>query len=485
MKSKALTISIMILSIVTLACSFPLPDKAGSASTATRAISSTSAEVIQATDQPAKPVTPAPVDGTPTPKADSQFPLVTPTFYPVNKSQVKPLVVEEEQLIITQSAYDGSFVYHGLFFISNPNQDVAYTDTFYYVKIYDQDDQELNQIKGLLRIFGPGERTAIVTPLYLLDKENKPVKKNLSSIKKVKLEFSDGNTVGVSQFIPFLRSAGKPDFKIYDQYLRYTVVINNHYDTGIEISDANVVAYKGNKVVGVAVATVGKVPPVDPVTFRGYVSVSEDPDRVEVFLQPGVFNPEIKPSDNPIKVIQSGFSQVPNTDLAYAGFLIHNDGSQPLINNPYEIWARDSSGNLVFRYEGSVTQIDPQQDYGIGIEFKPMFKKVIVDYVDIQITAGQKDVVVSKMPLSLVSAEYDENKHEVKGVIKNNLDVKIPQPVFFVVGFDDQGNILGGKTVTGKAMEKQQKCSFNTNIYFSSQPKRIEVYPNLKGSGAK
>jgi hypothetical protein len=114
-----------------------------------------------------------------------------------------------------------------------------------------------------------------------------------------------------------------------------------------------------------------------------------------------------------------------------------------------------------------------------------MDKKVIFDYVDIEISAGQEAAAAPQKPLSLVSAEYDVNKSEVRGVIINNLDVKISQPVFFVVGFDDQGNILGGKAVTGKATDKQQESAFTAKIFFSTQPKRIEVYPNFNWGGAK
>ena len=492
MKTKKIMVVMSLLILAGLACSLSLPGTAQEESQPTNTqeiITATPISVTQ-TDMPVPVATQAvrvekdiqavpeevveiePAQRPtfiPNEKTDNaEINVVTvPTPYHVDMTQLKELVIEEETIVTVKNNP------YAVIKVTNPNKNIAFKDIFYHILFYDQSDYQLGRAIGSWQLIRPGETVTIVQNIY------PDSLKDIPNIKSLKVSFDDMAYGGYDLIEPY-QEINKLAYE-EDNGLSYIKgSLTNHLNAVIQNSKIHVVAYKGGQIVGAATVPVTTSPAVGEAPIMGMIDVSEAPDRLEGTVDSGTINYELAAGDNPLRVVQTGYSISPYGNPVYVGFVVKNPGDKQFADVRYTVNVYDKEHNILATMPGTIYHIPASSEISLATSLSLSNKEVEIGDVDVVIIPGPEETASFINPFMLEKGVYDPQTMTLTVQFKNVSSQTIQYPSFHFVVFDADGAIMAGNTGTkADPLPSQESLTVSTDLYLPRIPKYIEIFPNF------
>lgn len=159
-------------------------------------------------------------------------------------------------------------------------------------------------------------------------------------------------------------------------------------------------------------------------------------------------------------------------------FTVQNTGISPLLNSKYVVKAYSSTGTLLASQEGLIDVVYPGEIQARTVELEYSGSQKISKAV---VSIEQGFSAVPPLPDNPVTAEkaryYNgQNEDYVTAVIHNAIDQTIENVPAVAVGYDANGNIIGGGSALIQFVPAQGKTGVMIDYEGTKDPAAVEVY---------
>ncbi len=439
-----------------LACGSPSAQDLGNIASTTRPTNATSAGEDGATSAPAA----------------TRQSAATRTPRPTSVPATATLAPDDLALVEFGFGQDGRQTGYA-FIVENPNPGISFESAQYQVAAFDAAGVVVETDSGYLNLVLPGERLGKAGTMFLDEGV---------TIDHIEVQISQGRARASDPVPQF--EISQAVYRAGDYSDKTTAVIKSPYDRVVTNVFVSVVPYNdAGGIIGGGFTFANFIPAqlATGLSASTTVAPSAKVARVDVYATVSGLTSlteasNIPPDAEPIILQKFGYGQNDN-HVGFAVIVENPNTDFSVAPTPYRATAYAADGTVIDVEEGYINLLLPKQVLGIGSSML-LDDNQVVDRFDVQVGAGDYEAsgFIPAFSAENVSYQHGSFSDKVTAQIVSPYSRDITNVQVWAVGYDADGNIIGGGFSFLDFVPANGKGAAEISVDMGGTPNTVEVY---------